>query len=87
MKAVLYLTIEEWEENHVSIMNYLCIPTSLPVGLTETYAVIQDVINPTSSDYGKYIFPVATEGKWKCVDQFSAGDLVDWDQNWFLHDE
>jgi hypothetical protein len=29
-----------------------------------------------------FIFPVITEGMWKCDDQFEASELVDHDSSW-----
>jgi len=29
-----------------------------------------------------FIFPVVTEGKWKCDQHFSADELVDGDSSW-----
>lgn len=80
MKFRLYATTSGWDSRHTSIKEYLGIPT----GSTTEYAIRSAVDNPDNSDFGKYLFPVCTAGRWKCDDQFNAGDLVDYDPTWEL---
>ncbi len=81
MKARLYSSQSSWNSRHSSIMSHLNIPTA--DGKTTTYATCMQVDNESHADHGKYIFPVCTEGEWKCDDQFPSSDLVNYDNNWF----
>ena len=81
MKAQLYASAEEWHSTHATIKTYLGIPN----GTTTEYAVISQVDNPTNADFEKYIFPVVTEYRWACDDQFP--DAVEWNSDWILPPE
>ena len=80
MKAKLYATEAGWNSRHDSVKEALGIPTA--DGKTTEYAEIRQIDNESSADFGKYVFPVMTEGPWKC-DQLFSGGLVDYDDDWF----
>ena len=84
-KYKLFSTPEEYQSKRSEIEAF----HNLPDGKgSETYGVDQLMIdNPEHSDYGLFIFPVLTEGTWKCDDQFEASELVDFDSNWFVTPE
>ena len=84
MKFRLYASPVGWNSRHSSIKTYLEIP--VPSGITDEYATLKQVDNEENSDFGKYVFPVQTLGRWKCDDQFNASDLVDYDPDWFTPD-
>ena len=81
-KYKLYATESGWDNKHVSLMEHLGIPD----GKTVRYALKTKVENPDSDDFGKFIMPVLTSGKWKCDDQFSSG-VVDWQNDWTIPPE
>ena len=76
-KYKLYATESGWENRQASLCAYL----GIPIGKTTAYAPKETVPNPASDDYGKFIMPVMTSGRWKCDDQFSSG-VVDWQNDW-----
>tara|TARA_R110002012_G_scaffold99939_1_gene238156 strand:- start:11 stop:268 length:258 start_codon:yes stop_codon:yes gene_type:complete len=78
MKYRLYSTLSGWTSRNESLESHLGIPD----GNTIRYAEVSQVTNPDNSDYEKFIMPVVTSGPWKCDDQFSSSDLVDYDDNW-----
>lgn len=49
---------------------------------TINYAEISLIDNPDHKDNGKFIFPVLTQGKWKCDQHFKESDLVDFNADW-----
>ena len=82
MKFRLYSTTSGWNSRHASIKTYL----GIPAGTTTEYADRTQINNTENADYGKYLFPVKTTGRWKCDDQFPAADLVDYDSTWYVTD-
>jgi len=73
----LYATESGWDNKHAALMEHL----EIPDGKTLRYAEKITVLNTDSDDFGKYIMPVLTSGKWKCDDQFSSG-VVAWQSDW-----
>ena len=57
-----------------------CEKLNIPNEDASTYASMRPVTNPSSADYGKFIFPVITEGKWKCDDLFPSA--ISWNEEW-----
>lgn len=92
MKYKLYNTAEEWNIVHDFIMLMLGLPTpsvkcpDSPGAGNLVYTGIDPIANSEHPDYGKYIFPVETHGKWKC-DQFFPDGLVDEDPTWWVPTE
>jgi len=84
MKVRLYSSTSGWNNRHASVKTFLGIPTS--DGKTTEYAERVQVSNEDHVDHGKYVFPVKTEGTWKCDQLFSSG-LVNWDDNWFVYED
>jgi len=82
MKYILYDTIEEWNASN-DAMNELF---GLPKLHTETYASVAQVDNLSHSAFGKYIFPVLTEGKYDASAHFTD-NLVDVDPEWMKEEE
>jgi hypothetical protein len=83
MKYRLYSSTSGWNNRNSSLEEHLGIPDGEG---TLRYAIRTSVTNSENSDYGKYIMPVVTEGKWKCDDEFPSSDLVDFDPTWNLPD-
>ena len=79
MKYALYATASDWDAKNSELETELGIPDGKG---TLQYAEISEVENSENSDFGKFILPVLTRGQWKCDDQFSASDLVDFDPDW-----
>jgi len=79
MKYRLYSSRSGWTSRNNSLESHLGIPDG---NGTLHYAQISEVENSENADFGKYIMPVMTEGKWKCDDQFPSSDLVDFDPEW-----
>ena len=73
-KYKIYDTPSEWDEKQEALVVHLGIRSTS----TPCYAIRSIVENPESSDFGKFIMPVCMDGRWKCDDQFSPSDLVDW---------
>ena len=78
-KYKLLNTPEEFDAKEAEMKVLLAIPDNAG---TSAYAESQMIDNPDHADYGMFIFPVVTEGKWKCDDQFEASELVDHDSSW-----
>jgi len=78
VKFKLYATESGWNNKHASVMTEL----ELPSGSTERYAEISQVTNSEHADAGKFIFPVKTDGVYKCDQLFNSSDLVDADPEW-----
>lgn len=72
----LLLTESEWD----LCEQQACAKFSLPDANARRYARKTLVTNSNNSNYGKFIFPVATVGKWKCDDLFP--DAISEDDNW-----
>ena len=83
MKYRLYSSRSGWVSRNSSLESHLGIPNGAG---TVRYAGIAQVSNSESSDYEKFIMPVCTTGKWKCDDQFSPSDLVNYDPEWYPPD-
>ena len=78
VKFKLYATESGWNNKHAAVMTEL----ELPSGSTERYAEISQVTNSEHADAGKFIFPVKTDGMYKCDQLFNSSDLVDADPEW-----
>ena len=78
-KYKLLNTPEEFEAKEAEMKTLLSIPDGKG---TVGYADSRVIDNPDHADYGKFIFPVVTSGKWKCDDQFEDSELVDYDPDW-----
>ena len=78
VKFKLYATESGWNNKHAAVMTEL----ELPSGSTERYAEISQVTNSEHTDAGKFIFPVKTDGMYKCDQLFNSSDLVDADPEW-----
>tara|TARA_Y100000588_G_scaffold381653_1_gene467683 strand:- start:120 stop:371 length:252 start_codon:yes stop_codon:yes gene_type:complete len=78
VKFKLYATESGWNNKHAAVMTEL----ELPSGSTERYAEISQVTNSEHADAGKFIFPVKTDGVYKCDQLFNSSDLVDADPEW-----
>ena len=83
-KYKLFNTPEEFSAKELEVKSLLSIPDSAG---TIRYAESRMIDNPEHADYGLFIFPVLTEGKWKCDQHFEASELVDHDSNWFVTPE
>ena len=78
-KYKLLNTPEEFDAKEAEMKVLLAIPDNAG---TSKYAESQMIDNPDHADYGMFIFPVVTEGKWKCDQHFSSDELVDHDSSW-----
>jgi hypothetical protein len=78
-KYKLYNTPEEFDAKEAEMKTLLAIPDNAG---TSKYAESVMIDNPDHADYGMFLFPVISEGKWKCDQHFSASDLVDHDSSW-----
>ena len=76
IKKYKIYTEAEWNTANAQACEKLKIPNEN----ASSYASIRLVTNSSSADYGKYIFPVITEGKWKCDDLFP--DAIAWKNEW-----
>lgn len=83
-KYKLLNTPEEFDAKEAEMKSLLSIPDNAG---TSKYAESVMIDNPDHADYGMFIFPVVTEGKWKCDQHFEASELVDFDSNWFVTSE
>lgn len=70
----LYDNISDFQSDNARVEGVLGIPS----GGTTHYASGDRVDNPESADYGKYILPVFTSGKYKCDSLFDSSSLVGW---------
>lgn len=78
-KYKLLNTPEEFDAKEAEMKVLLAIPDNAG---TSKYAESQMIDNPDHADYGMFIFPVVSEGKWKCDQHFSSDELVDHDSSW-----
>ncbi len=78
-KYKLFNTPEEFDAKEAEMKTLLAIPDNAG---TSKYAESVMIDNPDHADYGMFLFPVISEGKWKCDQHFSASDLVDHDSSW-----
>lgn len=78
-KYKLLNTPEEFDAKEAEMKTLLSIPDGKG---TTGYADLCMIDNPDHAEYGMFIFPVISEGKWKCDDQFEASELVDHDSSW-----
>ena len=72
---------EEFSAKELEVKSLLSIPDSAG---TVRYAESRMIDNSEHADYGLFIFPVITEGKWKCDQHFDSSELVDFDPSWFV---
>ena len=79
MKAKIFNSSTQAESSILEIQTSLGIPRQG----TDRYARVMEVINPESDNFGKFTFPILTEGNWKCDNLFNPSELVDWDDSWF----
>lgn len=77
-KYKLYDTTSEWLDKNAEIEAAL----GLPNKDAASYATLEVVTNPESSDYGKSIMPVLYIGSWISSSYFKASELVDWQIDW-----
>ena len=80
-KYKLLNTQEEFSAKELEVKSLLSIPDSAG---TVRYAESRMIDNPEHADYGLFIFPILTEGKWKCDQHFDSSELVDFDPSWFV---
>ena len=78
-KYKLFNTPTEFDAKEAEMKSLLSIPDNAG---TSKYAESVMIDNPDHADYGMFIFPVVTEGKWKCDQHFEASELVDFDSDW-----
>lgn len=83
-KYKLLNTQEEFSAKELEVKSLLSIPDSAG---TIRYAESRMIDNPEHADYGLFIFPIVTEGKWKCDQHFDASELLDFDASWFVTPE
>lgn len=81
MKYILYSTEDEWNASNNAMNNLFGLPDG---NGNERYAEISEVINEGNSDYGKYIFPVTTQGSFIAVDEFNVSEMVEFDPTWLI---
>ena len=79
MKFRLYDTKSEWTAKSAALETHLGIPTSG----TSRYADPKQVTNEENDDYGKWVMPAVTRGRWACEDQFDPANLVEFQPGWF----
>ena len=80
-KYILLNTVEEFSAKELEVKSLLSIPDNAG---TIKYAESRMIDNSEHADYGLFIFPVLTEGKWKCDQHFDSSELVDFNSNWFV---
>jgi hypothetical protein len=78
-KYKLLNTPEEFDAKEAEMKTLLAIPDNAG---TSKYAESVMIDNPDHADYGMFLFPVISEGKWKCDQHFNASELVDHDSSW-----
>lgn len=79
MKYILYSTDTAWNASNTAMNNLFGLPDDHG---NERYAEISQVTNEDNSDYGKYIFPVTTQGSFIAVDKFNVSEMVEFDPTW-----
>ena len=79
MKYILYSTDTAWNASNTAMNNLFGLPDDHG---NERYAEIKQVTNEENADYGKYIFPVTTEGSFIAVDKFNVTEMVEFDPTW-----
>lgn len=75
---MLYDAESDFTTKNAEVQTFLDIPS----GGTTRYAAGDQVANPSSADFGKYIMPVFTSGQYKCDSLFVASALTDWGDDW-----
>jgi hypothetical protein len=78
-RAILCDNQAEWDSTDSTV----CTALSIPNARATNYATPSEVINPDHADFGKLVFPVKTDGSWKCDQLFTPSDLIAWDFTWF----
>ena len=79
MKAKIFDTSTECFSSILDVQAALGIPKQG----TNRYAQVSEIIDSESTYFGKFTFPIMTEGEWKCDNLFESSELVDWDDSWF----
>ncbi len=79
MKYILYTTEEEWDASNDAMNTFFGLPDA---NGNERYAEIKQVTNEDHSHYGKYIFPITTQGSFITTDQFNVNEMVEFDSTW-----
>jgi hypothetical protein len=79
MKYILYDTDEAWNASNDAMNTFFGLPDN---NGNERYAEIQQVDNLSHNDFGKYIFPVTTQGSFITVDKFNVSEMVEFDPTW-----
>jgi hypothetical protein len=76
------------EEDYLNKEAEICSLLSIPDGKgTVSYSSERKIDNENHQNFGAYLFPVITEGEWKCDQHFDAAELVDFDSTWFSTEE
>jgi len=78
-KYILYSTQEEWNASNDAMNTLFGLPDSHG---NERYAEIQQVSNLGHNDFGKYIFPITTQGNYVTINEFNVSDMVEFDPEW-----
>jgi len=78
-KYILYSTEEEWNASNEAMNTLFGLPD---VHGNERYAEIQQVSNLGHNDFGKYIFPITTQGNFITLNEFNVSDMVEFDPDW-----
>ena len=76
----LFTEESDWEDKNTEVENFLGIPNSEAT----VYADVEQVQNPASDDFEKYLFPVIQDNQWDCIELFDASELVPWNNDWDL---
>ena len=78
----IYEDLSDWKAKNTECENLL----SLPSGTTLNYCdpeSPEQVENPASSDFEKYLFPVfEADHPWTTISLFDPSELVPWNDDW-----
>ena len=77
-KFILYGNKGDFAAKNAEVETFLGIPEEG----TSSYAAGDQVANSASSDFGKYIMPVFTSGKFDSLSLFDESSLIDWGEDW-----
>jgi hypothetical protein len=78
-KYKLLNTLAEFDAKEAEIKTLLSIPDDAG---TSKYAESVMIDNPDHANYKMFLFPVITNGKWKCDQNFTDDELVEYDIDW-----
>ena len=78
-KYILYSTQEEWNASNDAMNTLFGLPD---IHGNERYAEITQVSNLGHNDFGKYIFPITTQGNYVTINEFNVSDMVEFDPEW-----